>query len=315
MVVNDKYSLTDYLESNPESHLFPLLAWYHLEDEDVPKAVACCEASIKMHPDSAMAHYMMALAAIKTGNEETAIEYLKLVIELDRGFLQAFYKLIETGKNRLSPELMKCCLERISVLNPFDKTIRERLKSIPDNIGDYQPEPQISESLEDVNTHMGPIEAEPEFSTSSKSHKPESEPVKPAVMELSEMFRKLKSEPLEEVQKETWTIPVLEKKSEPIVDIPELLKPEPVKKPKTPAKKPKKKSLPKKTGINQSKIELKIPIPTLTFVEVLKKQKLYDQALKILDMLETRTKDPEKIASVREEIIRLKKEEESEDNS
>ena len=56
----------------------------------------------------------------------------------------------------------------------------------------------------------------------------------------------------------------------------------------------------------KDKINLNIPIPTMTFVEVLKKQKLYDQALEILDLLETRSADKTKIIQQKEEIIQLK---------
>jgi len=70
--------------------------------------------------------------------------------------------------------------------------------------------------------------------------------------------------------------------------------------------KPKQKIPPKSKNNNEEKIELKIPIPTMTFVEVLKKQALYDQALEILDMLEKRAHDKEKISQQKEEIYKLK---------
>ncbi|MFP4548582.1 MAG: tetratricopeptide repeat protein [Fidelibacterota bacterium] len=57
---------------------------------------------------------------------------------------------------------------------------------------------------------------------------------------------------------------------------------------------------------SKEKVNLNIPIPTLTFVEVLKNQKLYDQALEILDLLEKRSSEKEKIIQKKEEIIRLK---------
>jgi hypothetical protein len=56
----------------------------------------------------------------------------------------------------------------------------------------------------------------------------------------------------------------------------------------------------------KDKVNLNIPIPTLTFVEVLQNQKLYDQALEILDLLEKRSSDKEKIIRKKEEIIKLK---------
>ncbi len=59
---------------------------------------------------------------------------------------------------------------------------------------------------------------------------------------------------------------------------------------------------------NKEGVNLNIPIPTLTFVEVLKNQKLYDQALEILELLEKRSSDKEKIIQKKEEIIKLKAE-------
>jgi len=463
MAVNDKYVLTNYLETNVNSYLFPLLAWYHFEDQDLAKAVACCETAIRTHPNSAQAHYIMALAAEKTGNVEIAIEHLKSVIEIDNGFLQAFYKLIEWGHTQLSSELLKYCLERIAVLNPLDKKNLERLKSVPATIGEYHPKtarigqtpvvvhgkPSVAaesglsnlfkraeeqlesqfdidqpEEIEEANVHMGPIVEEPKpVSTQPEITRPPAsgpiptdgtklsemfekfrqkpiselqqetwtmpliedesvqepveeltespapevtEPIQPEEsvsmdfnpepmtepepeiepepmtepepetsplknMKLADMFEKFKQKPLEEIQQETWTIPIVEKEPEPVVPEPAIAKTETLKSPapttpelpvvpadepviekKRPApKKSIKKPAAKKPEKNQAKIELKIPIPTMTFVEVLKKQKLYDQALQLLDVLETRTTDPEKIKKAREEILFLKSEEEA----
>jgi tetratricopeptide (TPR) repeat protein len=463
MAVNDKYVLTNYLETNVNSYLFPLLAWYHFEDQDLAKAVACCETAIRTHPDSAQAHYIMALAAEKTGNVEIAIEHLKSVIDIDNGYLQAFYKLIEWGHTRLSSELLKYCIEKIAVLNPLDKKNLERLKSVPATIGEYHPKtaqigqtpvvvhgkPSVTaesglsnlfkraeeqmasqfdidqpEEIEEANVHMGPIVEEPEpvniqpeitrppasgpiltegtklsemfekfrqkpidelqketwtmpevnnepvqepaeevaesfnmeISGQSEPEEPESldfnpepmaepepeiepEPMtepEPEIsplknMKLADMFEKFKQKPLEEIQQETWTIPIVEKEPETVVpepviaeaeifnspaptvpEPPVVSEEEPVVEKKRPApKKSTKKPTARKPEKNQAKIELKIPIPTMTFVEVLKKQKLYDQALQLLNVLEKRTTDPEKIKKAREEILLLKSEEEA----
>jgi len=467
MAVEDKHSLTTYLESNANSYLFPLLAWYHLEDQDIAKAIASGETAIRTHPDSALAHYIMALVAERAGNIEISIEHLKSVIDIDNGFLQAFYKLIELGRTQLSSELLKYCLKRIAVLNPFDKKNVERLKSVPDTIGEYhtraaqsgqaislgeialgrsnataesglsdlfkrieeRQEPLIEmdlpEEIEEANVHMGPIVEEEGFApkfddmepisvfgTAGTSEPPSSEPlpreesklskmfekfrekplselqqetwmmpsaepepvkepveevaesIAPEVtepilseeqdqldfypepmtepepepeilplknMKLSDMFEKFKQKPLEEIQQETWNIPIVEKKPVPIIPEPVVASEaetvsvhasddseqpivsmeEPVAEKKRPApKKSTKKPTAKKPEKNQAKIELKIPIPTMTFVEVLKKQKLYDQALQLLDILNAKTTDSEKIKKAREEILRLKSEEE-----
>jgi hypothetical protein len=185
---------------------------------------------------------------------------------------------------------------------------------------------------------------------------------------LNDMFAKLKSKPLEEVQKENWTLPVVEApEPEPSPD--ELIKkpnikftvplkdeadskkkleeiqneigmkpqsgaPEPDEKknesadqvlktpktPKTPKKKSGKASSKKAAGSDKKaeeskdssdgKVELKIPVPTFTLVEVFKKQKLYDEALQLLDVLTKKSKNQARIEKEREEILRLKMEEE-----
>lgn len=55
------------------------------------------------------------------------------------------------------------------------------------------------------------------------------------------------------------------------------------------------------------RIDLKIPIPTMTFVEVLMKQELYDQALEVLDIIENKTEKQDLVSEKRAEIIKLKK--------
>jgi len=176
------------------------------------------------------------------------------------------------------------------------------------------------------------------------------------------MFAKLKSKPLEEVQKENWTLPVVEApEAEPSPD--ELIKkpnikytvplkaevdskkklediqkeigpkpqsgaPEPDEKknesPEQVLKTPKKKSgkasskkaadsgkkAEESKDSSDGKVELKIPVPTFTLVEVFKKQKLYDEALQLLDVLTKKSKNQTRIEKERDEILRLKMEEE-----
>ncbi len=230
----------------------------------------------------------------------------------------------------------------------------------------------------------------------SAEPKPEPQLEKPApavaggtTSALSDMFNKLKSKPLEEVQKENWALPVVDSKKPEKSNAPDVAAPkpdirftvplkdsvDPKKKmdmihkeiglkpdlgaapeekkktstkientpateakgtvsektaPSTDKKPPAKKSTTVKTttatrkkssrkksedtisfnsreSIN-GKIELKIPVPTFTLVEVFKKQKLYDEALQLLDVLEKRSKNKTKIEKERQELLRLKME-------
>jgi len=158
------------------------------------------------------------------------------------------------------------------------------------------------------------------------------------------MFRKLRTRSLEELQSESWVAalvpdPAPKKEDpnpsagpnrfkmedsivdEPVIDAADLMmessdydaeeegEPEAestIIQATPAASKPARKSASKKSAANGERVELKIPIPTLTLVEVLKKQGLYDQALQVLNVLEAKSKDVERVQSMRAEIMDLK---------
>ena len=247
----------------------------------------------------------------------------------------------------------------------LDITAPEQLSEEEAHLGPIEPEIlEKEEAPAEVPSEESALPAEEDIITKKETY-PEKETVSPQVSvrksKLDEMFSKLKSKPLDEVQKESWDIsgfvenqevavpeveesPVPSKeevtlgKDEPVkktvfkekikppdyiqdkvaslVRKPEEKPPEKEEKPsvtstkrKVPKKKSVKKTVEKETVDDKDRIELKIPIPTLTLVEVLKKQKLYDQALDVLNILEKKSKNVEKVKKVREKIVQLKAEE------
>ncbi|MBL7135967.1 MAG: hypothetical protein ISS81_05155 [Candidatus Marinimicrobia bacterium] len=415
-VSDNKTSLQAYIDNNAGSLLFSLLGDYRLQDNEAEEAIEACRSGLTKYPNSALGHYIWALAAIKMDNIGMGVEHLKTTIQLDRGFLQAYYKLTEIGKGVLDLETLKKCYERIFQLNPFDSHAEEQVETItstapsvvaeevekplePEIEEAEPPEPvqeagefiepeldvTVPEQLSEEEAHLGPIEPEILEKEEEPTEIPSEESAVPAEEDiitkketypeketasaqasvrkskLDEMFSKLKSKPLDEVQKESWDIsgfgkdqevavpeveesPVPSKeevtleKDEPVkktvfkekikspdyiqdkvaslVRKPEEKPPEKEEKPsvtstkrKVPKKKSVKKTVKKETVDDRDRIELKIPIPTLTLVEVLKKQKLYDQALDVLNILEKKSKNVEKVKKVREEIVQLKAEE------
>ncbi len=228
-------------------------------------------------------------------------------------------------------------------------------------------EPAESMLLGEEEAHLGPLEpeeaeSEPEIdleqfeAAESPKTAPAPEPgsekgdeipktaeseaplVSSSALKLSDMFNKMKSKPLTELQKEDWSFqavdaahaekPILEEKGAGLpksaekmasagdakVEQPQEQFASPQKKAAGGAKKTTpsmNKDKPEVTeesskGAEQGRMELKIPVPTFTLVEVFKKQKLYDEALQLLDILEKRSKNQEKIAKVRQEIEELK---------
>jgi tetratricopeptide (TPR) repeat protein len=355
MDLQNKSDLEAYLETNTDSKLRLMLADMYLQENDLEQAGAICRQEITRNPRYPVAYYLLAMAEVKSNETTDAIEHLKQTIALDSGFLEAYYKLIEIGHSILSPEVLESYYLKIAELNPMDENARREVQKIADKTAAAVPEQPVETDLAQPETaekapekelteapspqiseeeaHLGPIEPEPESAPQSTGGAPST---------LTEMFSKLKSKPLAEVQKEDWTLPVIEeKKPDKKKDEPDELKPsepdslkdeanvpaEPeVSRKKTSKKNPTQTSKTKsrttspkskRSGKNDqdsadsdesgpTKVELKIPVPTFTLVEVFKKQKLYDEALQLLDVLEKRSKNKEKIARARAEILQLK---------
>ena len=120
MDLQNKSELEIYIESRGGTKLSPILADLYLQKNLVDDAVALCQKIITEDPGSPYGYYLIALAEIKSGDVADAIEHLKQTIELDYGFLDAYYLLIEIGRDQLSPGAIKACYEKIIELNPFD---------------------------------------------------------------------------------------------------------------------------------------------------------------------------------------------------
>ena len=84
--------------------------------------------------------------------------------------------------------------------------------------------------------------------------------------------------------------------------------------PKTKSASNKQRQSPQQKKSAASPGNISFPIPTWTLVDILMKQKLYEQALNILDIIESKSKnekDLEKVQASRAKIVRLMAEEQS----
>ena len=168
---------------------------------------------------------------------------------------------------------------------------------------------------------------------------------------ISDLFSRLREKPFEEVQKENWmqehlssttpspAIPTITESEKPAVEPQAVSQPQsetkatdipaeskatatpkvaPTKagkasqKPKSASNKQHPPHQPKKSAASPSNISF--PIPTWTLVDILMKQKLYEQALSILDIIEAKSKnekDLEKVQASRAKIVQLMAEERS----
>ncbi len=391
MDLMDKSDLESYLESHDGSKLGPILAEIYLQEDRIDDMINLCQQEITKDPKSPYGYYLLALAEIKSNGIANAIEHLKQTVSLDSGFLEAYYKLVEIGRDTLSPGALKTCYVRIAELNPLDENARmvagqigesadkEALTKIdlpkvtrrsisqqpapevkaeetkveqePVVLSEQQPKEEIAvpekptvapsqPQLSEEEAHLGPVienEVEPaEPKTEPQLEKPAPEPDIRFAVPLRDSIDPKKKMDL--IHKEIGLTPDFDaapegkkKTSTKIEDTPvtkargtvsEKTAPSTDKKP--PAKKSK---TAKKTTVTRKKssrkidentisfnsresindkVELKIPIPTFTLVEVFKKQKLYNEALQLLDVLEKRSKNKDKIEKERRELLRLK---------
>lgn len=433
MDVQNRTELEAYVKTHAGSQLRLALADLYLQENMLNDAMAMCQKVIAENPGSPYGYFLLAQAEINAGDVAAALEYLKQAVDLDTGFLSAYYLMLTAAREQLSPEARKACYGKIIELNPYDENARAEFGRIAENPDrDFLknirlPEIKIQQTtarnetetktapeentqtaeaeekpvLSEEEAHLGPPEAteeeepapniaiepepqleaedvedwgsEPEEPATTAEPAPEEEEIStepeqsaeaktppqappPTAAEgqsaaaLSDMFAKLKSKPLDEVQKENWSLPVVEapegeenqnslykrpnvKYTVPLKEkkderqdfetirqkvpsppdekrqTPEVAEAEP---PKKAVKKPTPDASAKKDvqteAENGGKMELKIPVPTFTLVEVFKKQKLYDEALQLLDVLEKKSKNPERIEKERREIIQLKME-------
>ena len=168
---------------------------------------------------------------------------------------------------------------------------------------------------------------------------------------ISDLFSRLREKPFEEVQKENWlkehlsgetpspAMPTITESDKPAVEPQAVSQPQsetkatdipakskatatpkvaPTKagkasqKTKSASNKQRQSHQPKKSAASPGNISF--PIPTWTLVDILMKQKLYEQALNILDIIESKSKnekDLEKVQASRAKIVRLMAEEQS----
>ncbi|MBP7887357.1 MAG: hypothetical protein KA076_09405 [Candidatus Marinimicrobia bacterium] len=242
-----------------------------------------------------------------------------------------------TGANRLSQF--------------FESVIKT---TVTPNSSEIKPTPVPEEEAHFGPIEKTAIETEPTVEPEPTISFDEPFPEEPQVKEssgsssISDLFSRLREKPFEEVQKENWlkehlsgetpspAMPTITESDKPAVepqavsqpqsetkatDIPKATATPKVAPTKAGKASPKTKSAsnkqrqshqPKKSAASPGNISF--PIPTWTLVDILMKQKLYEQALNILDIIESKSKnekDLEKVQASRAKIVRLMAEEQS----
>src|SRR6056297_112546 len=207
MIVSKTKKLLKYVTKKEyKTPLYALLADKFLQSGELVKSEEVCSKGQKYFPDDAYGKFVEAKINKSQGNTEKFLKNLQECIELDTGFVQAYYELISAGQDSLSSDELAHYYQKLQKNNFADNEFLKKYSSLSDE--------QIDK-------------------TGEKNLK----------------FRSLESS---EGKPETQTRLRINRKTRD--DNEEA----------------------------SDRIDLKIPIPTMTFVEVLMKQELYDQALEVL---------------------------------
>lgn len=235
---NDVAFFENYISNHPDSAYLPKLAAIYIENGELELAVDCCKKELTVRPHSPYGQFLWGLVALKTNNLALAIEKFQATIQSDPSFLAAYYQLVTIAENYLDEATYQYYLHKISQLNPLDKTIGSKLshtqRLTPQTpspavtpslepepspavsteaqweptqvIADVEPAPTTLPSLSEEEAHLGPIEAEESQPTEPTDMETPGAPTTPIAgappSSLTELFQKLKTQSLEEIQAE-----------------------------------------------------------------------------------------------------------------
>ncbi len=321
---------------------------------DLPLTIQKLQETVQVDPYFMAAYYRLVELGLNYLDPESYKYYLRQLIKLNPIDATLAKKLESfssdasrpTPKTKPTPPPIEPMVNAAvppepAIVEPDIDTILQATAPAP--AAEPLPEKEIAQFfIPEEEAHLGPVEVELEESPEPVElelppHEEETPPTT-APSPISELFNKLKTKPLEELQKEEWSFP---RPTEPPVE-PKIAAPEPspgvalsdenlgeetsptpstsaspettaASKPSTARKSTARKKSSKTANNNsESEVSIKFPIPTWTLVEILKKQQLYQQALEVIDIIEQKSKKPEtleKAQKMRAEIEQLMAEE------
>jgi len=234
MLLSNVNRVLHYFQNkNNKTPLYSYLTDKLLEKKRIEEAEKICGLGQRIFPDDAVGKYIQTKIDRINDDQQAYFANLEECIQLDNGFLQAYYDLLTRGKNILPPEKIKHYYQKLSRLNFAD----------PEFLENYELPEQIDRETE----------AETAIETEETTEKSET---------------KTKEEGFASLRISRKTLDDNDESDE---------------------------------------INLKVPVPTITFVEILMKQELYDQALEVLDIIEKKKDKDDLVQEKREAILKLKK--------
>jgi len=282
MNLKNKAELEKYFADHFDTVLFPVLADIYKTEGDLSRARKVCEIGLEYHPNNVDGSFVLAEVNQLAGDLVAAEKHLKNVIAIEPFHYRAALNLAKIQiKLKRAPDSTAKLWRKIAKINPTHPDAKMFLKKTPTQKQDTHKEKEIIESKK----------LKKEFDKIKKKGEtiPDSEPLKkPRKKSNSEPKSKPK---IKHVQIET--------SQKNIQDEEKFLGPKP------PSIKPQKIS-----EEELQSLDISPRMATFTMVNVLKKQKLYQQAIAVLSLLEEKGADSALISQERQSIQKLIKDSE-----
>ncbi len=325
-----KTMLEQEFAGNFASDLFPDLVNIYIEEGNYKRARTVCEIGLSYHPEHRYGLFLLAQIVLGEKDLDGAEKLLQALMILDEKNAKAAHLLV-TIQERLSrpPEILRQGWRYLLELDPGNQQARVFLKRLGEDIHEpVEPESELP-VVEDKSEPELPAEEEP-------ATMPEPEP--PVIEEKPEPDLPAEEEPALVTEPEP-ELPVVEEKPEP--DLPVEEEPAPVTEPESELSPTEDQTVDEKSETEPAAIEedtpaeedpetpevapekepepvkaqptisappmkgIKARMATFTLVAVLKDQGLYHQALEVLEVLEQKGSDQDRVNSERDAINQL----------
>ncbi len=340
MDLKNKADLEKYFADHFDTVIFPILADLYKTEGDLNRAKKVCEIGLEYHPNNVEGILILAEIYIATGDLTEAEKYLKTIMMIEPLHYRASIYLAETQqKLNRAPDSIAKLWQKIGKIDPTHpnvetfvkpavKKIKEPTKeaeTIEQNDSEEQKiEVKKDEPIVEQEIVEEPVKIEPRFDEIAESIPEEKasvdnnavDPIEANDLNIEDIHEKSSdildnskedkgdtssdkvAELKEKLEAKTESLESQKETEKPAVD--EILGPKP------PSIKPQKIS-----EEQLQSLDISPRMATFTMVNVLKRQKLYQQAIAVLSMLEEKGADPALIAQERDNLAKLLQESEN----
>jgi tetratricopeptide (TPR) repeat protein len=284
MNLKNKSELEKYFADHFDTVLFPVLADIYKSEGDLTRARKVCEIGLEYHPNNVDGSFVLAEINQSTGDLNVAEKLFKNVIAIEPNHYKAALGLAKIQlKLKRAPDSIAKLWMKIAKIDPTHPDVKIHLKQSLIQKKDSSKDKEIVESKKlkkEFDKINQKVEKTPAASSKKKPKK--SSIVKPAAGSKVKVEKTPNLDTKENAQAEQKILG-----------------------PKPPSIKPQK--------INEEEfqsLDISPRMATFTMVNVLKKQKLYQQAIAVLSLLEEKGADPALISQERQNLQKLIKDNE-----